>query len=554
MIGTVRARLTIIVTVVVGTITVAAALVAPKAVHEALLDDRIDAEAAQEATTLSTPITVVAGRNATIGTPELTALFGPRIAGVTERLDDVGALTTIRNLRDDRLIRVAPSAGIVGTVDADGQVRVEQLDADQLGGAVVTLDQLTELSMALGDMTDPFAAFEDGTLTFEQFLDELRAEFGGTISDRLDLSVFDNSPDVRIGDVPIPRDVFEALQNQLGAGSVSDEAQQSLDDFEFAIRPVGNVEVIVAAPTDGIDRSVERVRQALWMSVPIAMLLAGLASWMLAGRALRPVRSITERTSNIRSSTLHDRVPVPPGNDEITGLATEMNTMLDRVQREDTRRRQFVADASHELRSPIAAIRTQAEAALATPDLTPTDELATGVLAEAERMGVLVDDLLALARHDEALAPPGVVVDLDDIVLEEARRPRRVRVDTRRVSAGQVRARPGELTRVVTHLLDNATRHADERVAVALDTEPDSGERGTVRLTIDDDGPGVPEADRERIFERFVRLDSARQRDRGGAGLGLAVVATVARSCGGSITVGDSELGGARFTLTLPAA
>lgn len=552
--GTVRGRLTVVVTLVVGTITVTAALIAPKAVEEALVGDRLEAEAAQEAETLGTPITIITGRRATIGTAELTALFGPQIVGVTERLDAVGALARLRDMRDDGLVLVAPSAGIVGTVDADGQVRVEQLDADELGGPVITLDQLDELSMALAVRTDPIDAFEDGTITFEQFLAELNAEFGGAIRERLDLSVFDGFPDVRIDDIPIPQDVFDVLREQLEAQRPPEQTMpdRTMDDYVFAVRPIGNVEVIVAAPTDGIERSVERVRHALWIAVPLAMLLGGLATWLLAGRALRPVRAITARTSQIRSSTLFDRVPVPRGNDEIAGLANEMNTMLDRVQREDTRRRQFVADASHELRSPIAAIRTQAEAALTAPDPTPTVELAAGVLAEAERMGVLVDDLLALARHDEALAPPGTVVDLDDIVLEEARRPRRVPVETRRVSAGQVRAQPDELARVVTHLLDNAARHARERVAVSLSTDPDATSP-VVRLCVDDDGPGVPVGERERIFERFVRLDEARERDRGGAGLGLAVVASVARSCGGSVTVEDSELGGARFVLTLPA-
>jgi signal transduction histidine kinase len=137
-------------------------------------------------------------------------------------------------------------------------------------------------------------------------------------------------------------------------------------------------------------------------------------------------------------------------------------------------------------------------------------------------------------------------------VLDEARRPRRVPVDTKGVSAGQVRGRPDELARVVTHLLDNAARHANERVRVSLET-CDGADRPVVRLRVEDDGPGVDPEDRERIFERFVRLDAARERDRGGAGLGLAVVATVVGGCGGSVEVDDSELGGARFTITLPA-
>jgi signal transduction histidine kinase len=279
------------------------------------------------------------------------------------------------------------------------------------------------------------------------------------------------------------------------------------------------------------------------------MLLTGLVTWLLAGRALRPVRAITEQTKQIRAGTLHERVPVPSSHDEVAGLATEMNDMLDRLQRDDRRRRQFVADASHELRSPIASIHTQAEVAVAAADDDETSEFAAGVLAEAERLGTIVDDLLALARHDEALAPPGDVVDLDDIVIAAASRPRRVPIDTSRVSGGQVRGRTDELMRIVTHLLDNAARHADSTVSVSLTT---SGDR--VELAVDDDGPGIDPADRERVFDRFVRLDEARVRDDGGAGLGLAVVSTVVVAAGGDVRVEDSGLGGARLVATLPAA
>jgi signal transduction histidine kinase len=556
VIGSVRGRLTVAVAVTTGAIAVTASLVAPRLVDRTLLDDRLDAEAALESETLTTPIRIVTNSPGMLGTPELTALFGPEIAELTARLDAHQALDPIRSLRDDGLVRVAPSAGIVGTVDAEGQVRVDRLDAAELGGPVVSLDRLQDLAVAIGATSSgPLDLMEDGSLSFEDFLERLEGRFGELLEGRLDPSVFEDMPDIQLDETFIPPEVYDALVDELDDGTMAATPARDLDELAFGVRPVGNVEVIVATPTDGIDRTVDKVRAALWFAVPVTMLLTGLATWLLAGRALRPVRLITERTSLIRSSTLHDRVPVPGGHDEISGLATEMNTMLDRVQREDTRRRQFVADASHELRSPIAAIRTQAEAALTAPEGTDTAELAAGVLAEAERMGVLVDDLLALARHDEALAPPGSVVDLDDVVLDEARRPRRVPVDTRKVSAGRVRCRPDELARVVTHLLDNAARHAESTVAVSLTTTGEElGEHPLVRLTVDDDGPGVPVADRERVFERFVRLDDARQRDRGGAGLGLAVVATVARSCGGDVTVTDSDLGGARFVLTLPAA
>ena len=554
MIRSVRGRLTVTVTVTMGAIAVGASLVAPRIVERTLLDDRLDAEAALESAALTTPIRIVTSTSGSIGTPELTALFGPEIAELTARLDEHDALDRIRSLRADGLVRVAPSAGIVGTVDADGQIRVDRLDADQLDGPVVSLDRLHDLAAALGTASNgPLDLMEDGSITFEDFLAQLDARFGDLLAGRLDPSVFEDLPDIRLDESLIPPELYDALVDEFDDGRSAAMPARDLDELAFGIRPVGNVEVIVITPTDGIDRTVDRVRSALWFAVPLAMLATGLATWVLAGRALRPVRLITERTSRIRSSTLHDRVPVPAGRDEISGLAGEMNTMLDRVQREDTKRRQFVADASHELRSPIAAIRTQAEAAIAAPSETDTAELAAGVLAEAERMGVLVDDLLALARHDEALAPPGTVVDLDDIVLDEARRPRRVPVDTRKVSAGRVRCRLDELARVVTHLLDNAGRHAESTVAVSLTTTTDGHGRDVVQLTVDDDGPGVPDDARERIFERFVRLDDARERDRGGAGLGLAVVATVARSCGGDVTVTDSDLGGARFVLTLPA-
>ena len=142
------------------------------------------------------------------------------------------------------------------------------------------------------------------------------------------------------------------------------EPIRTVDELIFGTRNVAGVDVIVTAPADGIDLTVDRLRTALWAAVPIAMLLTGLVTWLLAGRALRPVRVITEHTGQIRAGTLHERVPVPASHDEVAGLATEMNDMLDRLQREDQRRRQFIADASHELRSPIASIHTQAEVAI----------------------------------------------------------------------------------------------------------------------------------------------------------------------------------------------
>ena len=555
MIGSVRARLTLAVVVAVGALAVAAALIAPRTVQHELVDDRLDAEIDRELDALRNEISIwmfPTGRG--LGTPELTALFGPEIASLTDGLAESGTLERLRSFDPEGRLFVSPVSGVVGTVWPGGTVRVDEVEPALVPAPIVTARRLEELAVAFDASPGygaPFDLFADDEMTFEEFIADLDARFGAEFGERLDGSVFGQIPGFEPDGGLIPRGVFEALQDELGA--VADppappSALPTADDYVFGVRRIDGTDVIVSASADGIQRSVDRVRTALWLAVPLAMLLTGVLTWLLAGRALRPVRAITTQTGRIRASTLHERVPVPRSNDEIAGLAVEMNTMLDRVHREDERRRQFVADASHELRSPIAAIRIQAEAAAASTESSEVAELATGVLGEAERMGGLVDDLLSLARHDEELIPPGTVLDLDDVVLTEAHRPRRVPVEVRGVSAGRVSGRAEELSRVVTHLLDNAARHAATRVTVSLDTID-----GQVHLRVDDDGPGVPPEERERIFERFVRLDEARHRDGGGAGLGLAVVASVVRSNGGSVTVSASELGGAAFEVVFPA-
>jgi signal transduction histidine kinase len=210
-----------------------------------------------------------------------------------------------------------------------------------------------------------------------------------------------------------------------------------------------------------------------------------------------------------------------------------------------------VSDASHELRSPIATIREHAEVALAHPGLTRTDELAAVVLEADRRLAALVDDLLLLARTDELSAGTRVPVDLDDVVFRElahARPNRDIDVDGRLVSAGRVMGDDRQLQRVVANLVDNAIRHAAGRVVISLRTVD-----GTVLLDVEDDGPGIALEDRERVFERFVRLDDARSRDDGGSGLGLAIVAAVVAAHGGSVRVDSSPLGGARFVAQLRA-
>lgn len=311
----------------------------------------------------------------------------------------------------------------------------------------------------------------------------------------------------------------------------------------------GDIVLGAAAPLDAIRESTEVITRLFWFVLPALLAVVAAAAWWITGRALRPVDAITRRVQEITSSTLHERVPEPGTDDEVDQLARTMNAMLDRLERATARQQQFVSDASHELRSPVASIRAQMEVAMLDPAATDWEHVAAIVLAEDERLDNIVSDLLALARLDEGQAGPSRDVDLDEIVLADAARPRRVPVDRSAVGAARVQGREGELTSVVRNLLDNAVRHARSQVRVSLTSGPDG-----VLLAVDDDGPGVAPADRDRIFERFTRLEEGRSRDRGGAGLGLAVARRVVEHLGGEVTVVDSRLGGARFVIRLPAS
>jgi len=310
----------------------------------------------------------------------------------------------------------------------------------------------------------------------------------------------------------------------------------------------GTVTLVAENSLDAVDSTVDSITGALVIGVPVLIaLLAGL-TWWLTGRALRPVEAIRAEAAAITGSTIHRRVPEPNTDDEVGRLARTMNSMLDRLEATSLRQRRFVSDASHELRSPIAVIRAQLEVALRRGDGTDWPTIAQRVLVEDARLEQAVGELLELARTEERADATPVVVDLDEVVLEETARERRVPVDTSRVLAGRVYGTSAQLARVVANLLDNACRHAKTHVAVALGRQEHD-----VVLTVDDDGPGISVADRERVFERFTRLDEGRSRDAGGVGLGLAMVQAIVERHGGSVSVDDAPLGGARFVVRLPA-
>ena len=344
------------------------------------------------------------------------------------------------------------------------------------------------------------------------------------------------------------------------SGSTEQKIDSLGDTFIMVAKAVdgaGPVRLIIAGrSTDQVSRATAISIGLLAVTVPLVVAFLSVMVWLSIGRALRPVEAMRKEAGAISSAHQDRRLPIPPGDDEIPKLALTLNEMLDRIQQSDRLQRQFVSDASHELRSPLAVIRQSAEVARAYPDKVSLDELSDDVLAETERLSNLVSALLLLARLDDsnlsASSELNELVDLDDVVLHEAERVRRsarVDVDVSRVSGGQIRGGALLFAQAVRNLLENAARHATSQVCVTL---RETG--GRVDLWVDDDGNGIPDGERERIFERFVRLDEGRAREEGGAGLGLAIVRNIVTLVGGTISVSTGPLGGARFSISLPAA
>jgi signal transduction histidine kinase len=329
--------------------------------------------------------------------------------------------------------------------------------------------------------------------------------------------------------------------------AVDDEGPEP---YRVVARPAGTATVLVASPLDDVAESTGLLTRSLAVAVPAATLLLAALVWVLVGRTLRPVEAIRREVAGIGAGGLDRRVPVPPTGDEVARLARTMNAMLDRIEDGARRQERFVADASHELRSPLARVRAQVEVDAAHPDGADPAATRQRVLEETVGMQHLVDDLLVLARSDAAAGPRRTVaVDLDDVVARHVRRLRadgRVVVDSRGVGPAQVVGDPDDLGRAVGNVVDNAVRHARSTVTVAVAAGP-----GTAVVTVADDGPGIPADRREAVFERFTRLDGVRSPG-GGTGLGLAIAREVVESYGGTIAVDPDHEPGSRFVITLP--
>jgi signal transduction histidine kinase len=327
------------------------------------------------------------------------------------------------------------------------------------------------------------------------------------------------------------------------------------DDMRVAAQSVdsrgGRYVLLVGAGTEGVESTVMSVALGLAAAAPIVTAVAAAATYLLVRRSLRSVEAIRVRVAQISASDLAERVPVPRHRDEISALAATMNAMLSRIESGQAAQRRFVGDASHELRSPLATVISALEVGVAHPELLDEELASSTLLPEAHRMRSLVDDLLLLARADErGLTLRRDDVDLDDLAAAEAARLQRETPITLGTDLAPTRlvGDADALSRVLRNLLDNAARHAASRVEVTVRPEP-----GHACITVEDDGPGIPASDRERVFHRFVRLNTDRARSTGGTGLGLAIVAEIVSAHGGSIQITDRSGGGTVVVVQLPA-
>lgn len=309
--------------------------------------------------------------------------------------------------------------------------------------------------------------------------------------------------------------------------------------------------VLVGGGIESIEQMMGTAGQMLAITAPIVAMVAAGVTYLLVRRSLRSVEAIRSRVSAISAFDLDERVPVGDRSDEISALAVTMNDMLARIEAGHAAQRRFVGDASHELRSPLATVVSALEIGVTHPDLFDRSLLTSALLPEARRMQTLVENLLLLARADERGLPlRRIETDLDDLASAEAARLKRE--TTLRIvsdlSAVKASVDPDGFVRVLRNLADNAARHATSEVTIVVRTE---GDNAVVQVI--DDGPGIPEAARDKVFERFVRLDADRSRRGGGTGLGLAIVAEIVAAHRGSIGIDDRECGtGTVVTVQFP--
>ena len=334
---------------------------------------------------------------------------------------------------------------------------------------------------------------------------------------------------------------------------ISDDAVTG-DDMRVSGQKVdtthGEYTVIVGGGSEAVEATARTVALLLACGAPVIVGVAAAASYRLVRRSLQSVDAIRSRVAEISASDLTERVPVPGSRDEISALAVTMNEMLARIEAGHRAQQRFVGDASHELRSPLTTIISGLEAAEQHPELLDTELASNILLPEAHRMRALIDDLLLLARADEHR----LVIRTEEIAVDEVADAEVARALPDASCAIHTIINPvrivgdsAAISRVIRNLLDNAVRHATSRVEVCVGAR----EQQAI-IAISDYGPGIASADRTRVFERFVRLDSDRSRSSGGAGLGLAIVAEVVAAHGGTVAIEGGPGRGTTMLVSLP--
>ncbi|GAB7104528.1 HAMP domain-containing sensor histidine kinase [Streptomyces phaeofaciens JCM 4814] len=419
---------------------------------------------------------------------------------------------------------------------------------DQAGGRAERTARAVAAQLAVGTPYDGLSSMDDDERPVRIVDATGRPVASSEDLERIDTAgvaataVFDDDSDDSADGLE-PGEIDDETLFTDGSATVDGESA----DYRFASVGVrdpakGLLTVHAGAPLEAERSAVRTALTALLIGFPLLLAVVAGVTWLVTRRALRPVEGIRREMAAITASAdLGRRVPEPDTHDEVARLARTTNETLAALETSVERQRRFVADASHELRSPIASLRTQLEVGAAHPGLLDV----AGAVEDTVRLQRLAADLLLLARLDAGEGPvQGARVDLAALVREEAAGRAGVRVDVEPVEVAGSR---GQLGRVLANLLDNARRHARSAVVVTVRREG-----ALVFVGVADDGDGVPEADRERIFERFVRLDDARGRDDGGAGLGLAIARDVAVRHGGTLTVRRTPAGGALFELRLP--
>jgi len=330
------------------------------------------------------------------------------------------------------------------------------------------------------------------------------------------------------------------------SSTVGDEVDAFVVVVRGVIDPSGHTyTLVVATPLNTESRTVQVATALLAAAACVLAVVLLLLIHRILSSALEPVARIRRQVAAISTAGSRERITVPPTGDEIADLATTMNEMLDRLARADATTRRFISDASHELRSPLATIRTTLE----TSEHTPEPENAL-LQSETLRLQHLVEDLLTLAKADDhGLVLRHDEVDVDDLVDAEVKRLRAVSPGPVQsvITAARVRGDADRIAQILRNLTDNALRHATG--GIRLSVVPGAGR---VVIHVDNQGEPIPAQHREAIFERFTRLDDSRTRDGGGSGLGLAIARTLAAAHGGSITAGEAPDGWCRFTLALP--